>query len=808
MNRLFSDLRFSLRSLFRQPLLTIVAVATLALGIGANSAIFSVIDAVLLEPLPYESPERLVTLWQDMTRNEGPIDEWTSWDNFDDWRKRSSSFEAVTAISGWRPVLSGSDGEPPEQLRGGLTTYDVFETLGVEPTVGAAYRASDDLPNSEDVALISWAVFENRYGSDETIVGRSVDFNSGPLRILGVLPPGFSLPFVGEVDIMAPLGLDESTSCGRDCINLRVVARLAEGTTVEQAEQEMAILAAALEQEYPAENAGVASNVIPLHERVTGNVRTPLMVLLAAVGLVLLIACANVASVQLARTLGRREEFSVRLALGAGRGQLVQQIMIESLVLALLGGVVGLFVALAGLSLLRSAASGVFNDMVPRLALIEVDARTLLFTLAATVLTGVVFGILPGVRASGFQLRRGIQEGASSAAARRSRSALVVAEVALAVVLLIGAGLLGRSLLTLFSMDLGFDSQNTMVARVSLSTETYREAANRLAFTDRVLERMRAIEGVESVALTTSPPLAGNDGDLNLQIEGRADAEPGREPVAWLRVVDGDFFRGLGVDVKEGRAFASSDRLGGADVVLLNETAARRHFPQGDAVGQRVNFNGTPRWREVVGVVADTRHFGLTEPARPALYLPWQQSQFGAPYFLIKTSSDRPLEKADALRAAVLEADPSLAVAGVMTLDELVGNASATERLLVGLLGLFACVALLLAAIGLYGVISYSVLQRRRELGIRAALGASPGGLRGLVLKQGVLLALLGAVLGLGLSLFTSRLLESLLYEVSAFDPLIWSAVPLALLLIAALASWLPAMRASRVDVVTSLRAD
>ena len=798
------DVRYALRLFVRRPLLSAIVVLTLALGIGATTAIFSVVSAVLIEPLPYGEPDRLVTVWQDLTSQGGPADEWASWDNFDDWRRSATSFESMVAIGGGRPVLESQDGSPPEQLLGASATHGVFDVLGVEPVHGQRFTKSHDVAGAERVALISTRLARSLFGEGQepSALDTVLRLNSNSVRVIGVLPERFEVPFEGEVDVLMPMAIDKSNSCGRGCVTMRVAARLAAGATLEQAQEEMATIAARLEQEYPRANQGTGSTVIPLHERVTGDVRGPLLTLMMAVGLVLLIACANVASVQLARMLARQNEFALRSAIGADRSQLVQQVMLESLLLAGLGGVLGLGLAWFGVSALRRAA----GESVSRLAEAQLDPRTLLFALAATVLTGILFGILPSLRAAGMALGHRLASGAGFANTRRARSSLVVLEVALSVVLLICAGLLGRSLVELLRVDLGFDKSQTLVARVGLSGEVFRERANRFAFADGVLERLESYESVEHAALATAPPMLGVDGDTNFVIEGAATAEGERSPVAWIRGVDGGFFETVGARLLEGRVFTSRDREGSPDVVVVNEAFVGRYFPDKSPLGERIDMNGTPRWREIVGVVADMRQFGLTESDRPAAYLPWQQSPFGSPFFLVRSKGGDPLALVPALRDVVRDLHPHLAVANVTTFEEVVGDSAATERLLVGLLSLFSALALLLAALGLYGVMSHAVVSRMQEMGVRVALGATPGSVRSMILRHGATLAVVGAVIGLGFAALAVRAIESQLFGVAAFDPWVWLLVPVILIGVALVASLGPALRASSVSVLEALR--
>ncbi|REJ85529.1 MAG: ABC transporter permease [Acidobacteria bacterium] len=796
------QMRWTLRSLRRRPLLTAVVLLTLTLGIGANVAIFSLVHSVLLTSLAYPDADELVTLWQDETRRDGPEQEWTSWDNFADWRAQGTSFEEMAAVGGWRPTLTG-DGEA-EMLSGAVASHTLLEVLELPPQLGRDLTAEDDLAGSEGVVLLGHELWQRRFGGDRDVVGRTLRLSGNSYEVVGVLPPGFEMPIIGAADVLAPLRIDPSNSCGRGCITLRVVARLGDGITVERAGEQMATVASRLEQEHPGANKGVQIRLIPLHDLVVGSVRAPLLVLLGAVGLVLLICCGNVANLLLARAQERRGELALRSALGAGRAHLVWQTLSESLALSLLGGALGTGAAALAVRQLGVRLAG----ELPRIEAARVDATVLAFALGLSLAAGLIFGIAPALRTSRSQLQSSMQQALGARSTGRLRSGLVVAEVALALVLLLAAGVLVRSFLALTRVDLGVDTERVLMTRVNLSPAEYPEAEQRVAFAAQARERLAALPGVTSVSHTMSPPLAGFDGDSNFVIEGAVQDPEAQPPVAWVRSVDADFFRHLGIELTRGRAFDARDGQDALDVAILNEAAVQRYFDGESPIGRRIHFGGDPpRWRQIVGTVADTRHFGLTAPARPAAYFPFDQSPVGTLFFLLRSSGD-PYQLTAPVRAAIAELDPNLAISQVQTLDELVTRATSSERLLAGLIGTFSVLALVLAALGLYGVMSYTVAQRRRELGIRMAIGADRRDLIGRVLAQGMALVGIGTALGLVAALLAGRVLRSVLYAVEPHDPATYLSVPLVLAAVAAVAILIPARRAVTSDLPEVLRSE
>ena len=795
---MLADLRLALRSVFRDPLAVSVVVLTLAVGIGANVAIFSLFYGTLLRPLDYPDPEELVTVWHDLTRKDGPADEWASWDNYNDWRTQTETFDELVALGGWQPTLTGHGAA--RRLEGAVAAHTLFEVLQVSPVLGRGFDLNDDLAQSELVVVVSPALAQEVAGSVDGAIGQSVDLSGQRFSIVGILPEGFQMPVVGRPEAITTLRTDETNSCGRGCVTLRVVGRLAEGATVDEAQSELSAMAARLGQEHP-EMKDVGFNVIPLRDRVTGAVERPLLILALAVGCVLLVACANVAGLQLSRGIKRRAEVAVRTALGASRGRLIRQLLTENLFLAALSGALGLVFAAVAIRWARTSEVA----SLPRLEEVGLNTPVVLFAVALTFAAGLVFGTVPAMRAARGSLSPRLRAGASAVENRRLRSVLVVAEVALAVVLLVGAALLGRSLLELVGQDLGYEPSNVLTARVTLPQSDYPERDQRIAFAEQAVERLDALPGVVSVSHTMALALAGLDGDSSFLIEGEPEPEPGQRPVAWLRPISPEFFRTMQIELIGGRPLETGDSAEAGLVTVVNEAAVARYFDGESPLGKRISFNNPPRWREIVGVVGDTRHFGLSEAARPAAYFPYAQLPIGSLTFVVRTQGD-PDDQMSAVRAVFSDLDSNLALAGVGSMERMVSDSSATERFLVWLLAAFAVGALLLAALGLYGVLAYSVDQRRKELGIRLALGAEAGRVRRMVLGEGLALVAAGAMIGLVGALFLSRLLESLLYEVSTRDPLAFAGVPIVLILVAALAAWVPSRRAGGVDLIQSLR--
>ena len=805
MEDLLHDIRYGLRVLRTKPGFTTVAVMTLALGIGANTAIFSVVNGVLLRPLPYADPESLVVVWQDHTRIDGPIDEWASPDNFFDWRDNNDVFSGIFVLGGFNPTLTGVD--DPEVLSGVALSHDAFKVIGVDPIHGRGFLPEDDTATSAPVVVLGHDLWQRRFDGDEAVIGTSLTLNVGPATVVGVMPPGFAFPIESGQDIFTPARIDATNSCGRGCVTLRSIARLEDGISIEVAQSNMDTVAAQLEAEYPRANSGVGVYLEPLHERVTGPFRAGLWMLLGAVGFVLLIACANVANLMLARATGRRREVAIRVAIGAGHGRIFRQMLTESLLLACAGAALGMLVALWGVDLLVS--------LVPagaaRFDAVGVDSAALLFTLLVAAVTGVAFGVVPALRASRPRLNDSLKDGGtgsgSGQGSLRLRALLVVAETALAVTLLIGGGLLLRSFVTLINVDPGFDADNILTQQVFLPQTSYEGPAQRIAFVDELVDRAESLPGVTAAGVINALPLAGQDSDASFLIEGVPRPQEGeRAPVAWYRPVTPGYFETMKTRLARGRWLTGSDHAEAPHVVMINEEAASRYWGGDDPIGTRVTF-GDDSWREVVGIVADTKHFGLDEAVRPAMYLPYAQMPQAFMSLVLRTSAD-PMSLARSVQAEVWEIDSNLAVSGVATMNDVVAGTVAVPRLVMAVLVVFASSAMLLAAIGIYGVMSYHVGQRTQEIGVRLALGADSGSVLRLVVGRGMLLTVAGLVVGLALALALSRFAESLLFEVSARDPLTFVLVPLALVAVAFAACYLPALRAARVDPVVALRSE
>ena len=810
MRTLWQDLRYGARMLWKKPGFTAIAVLALALGIGANSAIFSVVNTVLLKPLPFENADRLVMVWErrpQQNRNAGPV----APADFLDWQSQNQVFERMAASSGQAFNLTGA-GEPAQVLAQ-VVSPGYFQVLGAQAAVGRTLLEEVDQPGGERVAVLSHRLWQRRFSGDPAVVGRAITLDTESYMVVGVMPASFSYPDTDTEMWVAPQGRvpgiwlpgspDPATLRGLHY--LLVTARLKPGVTIEQAQTEMETIAARLEQQYPDVNTGHTARVVSLHEQLIGDVRPALWVLLAAVGFVLLIACANVANLMLARATARHREMAVRAAMGAGRGRLIRQLLTESALLSLLGGAIGLFLAMWGVDLLVALSP----ENLPRLNEISVDWRVILFTLGVALLTGFAFGLAPAWQASHLDLNSALKEGGRSATEgfgrRRLRSILVVAEVALCIVLLIGAGLLIRSFWRLTEVRPGFDPENLLTMQLSLPRAKYPAEAQMAAFYDQVLRRLETLPGVESVAATWLLPMSGQDAGRGIEVEGYEPAPNERTNAAFGNVSPG-YFRTMRIPLMRGREFAETDRAGAPGVVVVNESFARRFFRDQDPVGKRMRMRGNDEpWLTVVGVVGDIRHTGLAAEPRAEMYLSYLQSPVPFMNVVMRTSID-PVSLAPALRREVWAVDADQPVADISTMGQFVSNSIAGRRFNMMLLAVFAGVALLLAAVGLYGVMAYSVIQRTHEIGIRLALGAQARDVLKMIVGQGMLLTLIGTVLGLTAAFALTRLMASLLYGVTATDPLTFAGIPLLLAAVALLATYIPARRAMKVDPMVALR--
>ena len=799
MRTLLQDLRYGARVLRRRPGFTAVAVFALALGIGANTAIFSVVEAALIRPLPYDRPDRLVWMYEDAP--DVP-NRWVSYPNFLDWRERSRSFEAMSTIRGWSMTLTGDGGEP-ESLNARMVSAEYFDVMRARPFIGRAFAREEDRPGAAPVTVLSYDFWQRRFGGDEKLIGKTVTLDERPFTVVGVMPREFRHQGPPPLWVLMGQFAGEGGWTQRDTrVAGMVVARLREGVSVEQARDDMAAVKEGLTRESPYQNAGHVIRVIPLQESIVGATRAPLLLMFGAVGFVLLIACANVANLLLARATARGREFAVRAALGASRRRLLRQMLVESLLLSALGGAAGLMLAWWGVDLLRAAEP----PGLPLVARAGLNGRVALFTFGLTLLTALVFGLAPAWRAAGVAVNEALKAGApqaGSATGGRLRGALVVTEIALAFVLLVGAGLMTRSLLRLLNSNPGFDPENVLTMSVTLPRERYAGTAEVNRFQRELLARVSSLPGVRAACVSNSLPGLGA-WQTDIAVEGMPANKAGEELNVDWSIVSEDYFEVMRVPVLRGRAFTEREALEGSPVVLVDENLARRFWPGGDAVGKRIKYD-SPTPHEVIGVVANVRNFGSEAEGRIRIYTPLGR----APLSRGATLSLRAESNAEGLTQAVArqihEMDPDLAVADVETMAQVYGREAGPRRFGAALLALFAAVALALAAVGIYGVMAYAVAQRTREIGVRVALGAQGRDVLRLVVGQGMRLVLLGIGLGVAGALALTRLMSGMLYGVAPTDPLTFSAIALLLAAVALLACLVPARRATKVDPMVAL---
>ncbi len=791
-----SDLRLAIRLMLRSPGLSLVLLGTLALGIGVNTAVFSVVEAALLRPLPYPDPDRLVTVWQDLRAQGGPPDEWATPGNLSDWRAETRVFERVAAALNWTTSLTGS-GEPVG-LTGAHVTADYFATLGVPPALGRDFSPDDDRPGAARVVILSNIVWREHFAADPAIVGRVVVLGDEPHTVIGVMPAGFVPAIIGSAQLWRPIRLNMAPP-SRGAVVLRVVARLRHGVSREQAQARMNLLARALEVRYPDSNTKAGIAIIGLQERQTARIRPVLLVLFGAVGCVLLIACANVANLLLARAAGRRREMAVRAAIGASRTRIVRQLLIESGLVAALGGVLGLLVAQWTVASVLAFVPQ--PDLLP--AEVPIDRASLLFTLGVSCVAALICGLVPAVEGGRANQAAALRDGARGTSGRAAfaRRALVVAQLASALVLLVAAGLLGRSFLRLVSVDLGFQPRGLLTTEITLPAVRYAEPSRIISFYDRLHDALRRMPGVRAAALTSILPFTG-DNDTSFEIEGRPTKHrESEQPVAWYRAVSADYFSTLRLRFVAGRDFMAHEPV---PAVIVNETMARRYWPAESPVGRRLRVLEN-RWFVVVGIVQDIRHRGPSASPIVEMFIPYDQLPERQMGIVLRADGDAaPLGRAVARTVQGL--DPALPVRALEPLDALVADAVAQPRFVTTLLGVFATLALVLAALGLYGLVAWSVAQRTTEFGLRMALGALGGDVLRLVLREAFGLALAGVALGIAGALAVTRLMGALLFGVSPADPLVFTATIVGLGLIVLAAGYVPARRATRVDPMVALR--
>jgi predicted permease len=777
-------------------------VLALAVGIGANTAIFSTVHSLLLRELPYSDPDRLVMVWEDGTFFGFPRNT-PAPANYFDWKAQNHVFTDMAATRGGTANLT-ADG-PPEQVFGRRVTANFFDVLGVKPVLGRVFTEEEDRTNP-NLVLISYGLWQRRYAGDPEIVNRAILMNGIKHTVLGVMPRDFVFQN-REMAYWSPANFSPADQANRGSHFLNVVARLKPGVRIERAREEMTAISKRLEEQYRNNNLHVGAVVVPLREELLGKTRLAVLVLMGAAGCVLLIACANLASLLLARAVARQREMAVRAALGAGRGRLIRQMVTEGMLLSLAGGILGLGIARAGMIFLAKLAPGGFAvSEQPQL-----DLRLLGFTLGISLLTGVLFSIVPALQASRASLNDGLRQGGRGGIGGRratTRDALVVLEVAAALVLLVGAGLMLKTLARLRSIDIGFQPERLLTMRVIVPRAKYQEPASRLAFYERVIEGMRTLPGVEGAAYNSTLPFLAAGNTQGYRVEGR-ELPPGEPGDALLRVGSPDYLKTLGVTLVEGRLPNSRDAAGAPPVIVVNETLARRFWPRESALGHRVTLSGrVPAWRTIVGVVKDVRERGYELDLKPGVYIPFPQipDTWAQPENIVLRTSGDPAALAAAARRVIASVDPEQPVSAVRTMDEILDRNVADRTQQMTLLGAFAGLALLLASIGLYGVLSYAVQQRRREIGLRMALGASARGVVGMVVGRGLALTGAGLAMGLVAAAGGTRVMKTMLYGVDAIDPSTFAGVSVLLCGIAALASWIPAWRASRVDPIVVLR--
>jgi len=804
METLFQDIRYGLRSLLKKPGFTLTAVIALALGIGANTAIFSVINGVLLRSLAYAEPERIVMLWETNAMGGGNLQNVVSPANFLDWQRQATSFEHMAAVWDLAANLTGGTGDP-EEIKGQFVSHEFFSVLGVQPVLGRAFTAEEDKPGNNLEIILSHQLWETRFGSDPQVIGKQATMNGRQRTIVGVMPAGFHF-LDNQVKAWMPLALDPAINyretSGRF---LRAVARLKPGVSVKQAQAELTGIAKQLERAFPSKNTGWGVNVVPMHEQIVGEIRPILIVLLAAVAFVLLIACANVANLLLSRAAARQKELALRAALGAGRMRLIRQMLTESVLLGVMGGIVGVLLAVWGIRLLIAFGP----DNIPRLNEITIDLRVLVFTFAVSLVTGVLFGLVPALQSSRPDLNDALKEGGRGSTSGRTgtlRSAFVIAEVSLALVLLVGAGLMIRSCARLQSVTTGFQAAHVLTMRAQLPGKKYPEPHQIVDFFKQAQERIATIPGVEAVGAISYLPLTGGLASRDaFKIPGQPPPAPGQEPGVEVRVVTPTYFQAMGIPLLKGRLLNERD-VKETRVLLINETMAKRYFPNTDPVGKQleVMWDGSGP-DEIVGVVGDIREGALNKEPEPAIYWSHAREPYSGMAFVIRANGDA-ARLSTAVQKQIRSLDPEQPVADVRTMDQVISRSIARPRFNTLLLSIFAGVALLLASVGLYGVMNYSATQRTHEVGIRMALGATRTDIMRLVVGNGMTLTLIGIGIGVVASLMLTRVMTSLLFGVTATDIPTFLGVSAVLATVALIANYIPARRATRVDPVIALR--
>jgi putative ABC transport system permease protein len=809
MGTFWQDVRFGYRMLWKSPAFTLVAIVALALGIGANTAIFSVVNAVLLRPLPYKDPQQLVIINHYYPKLS--LKATVSAPGYVYYRDHAQSFSDVAAVTGWSANLTGT-GEP-ERLQGMQVTPNLFSMLGAQAARGRVFSAEEGQPGRNRVVVLSEALWQRRFGGDPGVVNQTINLNGEAYTVVGIMPQGFQYGReLGQmVDLYSPLAFtpEQLSAAGAGMEYLTALARLKPNVSIQQAQAEMDTIADQVRQQYDMGDPGIWGLFLTSYnEMVVGELRPALLILLGAVGFVLLIACANVANLLLARAAARQKEIAIRAALGASRVRVIRQLLTESLLLALAGGSLGLLLAVWGVDLLMK----INGNKLPRAHEIGLDFNVFLFTLGVSLLTGMIFGLAPAFQTSKTDLHETLKEGGRSGTGhthRGLRNLLVVSEMALTVVLLVGAGLLVRSFLRLEQVSPGFQPQNILAMQLSLPANKYKEAKQRDIFYQQMLAEVQSLPGVRTAGGVAVLPMSQGGNSRTFTIEGREAPQGQQSPHGDSWAATSDYFKTMTIPLVKGRYFTENDAATAPSVVIIDEELARKFFPGEEAVGRRITFDdvspGNPRWREIVGVVGHVKNRGLDGETRPQFYFPYHQAPTSYMYVVVQTNGD-PAAMSGAVRGAIQKVDRDLPVFKVTTMERMVAESLTQRRFSMLLLGIFASVALVLAVVGLYGVMSYTVTQRTREIGIRMALGARQSDVLRMVVGQGMLLAVIGVGLGLGAAFLLTRAMKSLLFNVSATDPLTFMLIAGLLVTVAFLASYLPARRAMRVDPMTALR--
>ena len=800
METLLRDIRYGVRSLLKRPGFTAVALIALALGIGANTAIFSLVNAVLLRPLPFADPDRLVWVFGNVRNasnraSVSPVD-------FLDYRQQNTTFEEFAAQFSVPIHLNLTGTGEPERLTGSAVTGNYFQALGAKPALGRTFQLENENPGHEQVAVLSYGLWQKRFAGDPNIVNKTVMLDGNKVEVMGVMPQDFNLPQAAELWI--PINFDFSPEMKqRKAHFMRPIGKLKPGVTLAQAQADTDAIARRLEEQFPDSNAGWNLRLVSLREQLVGNTRPTLLLLFGAIGFVLLIACANVANLLLVRAATREREIALRTALGAGRFRIVRQMITESVLLSLVGGILGALLAIWGVDLLVTLSAG----SIPATAQVRIDTTVLLFTFLVSVVTGILFGLAPALRTMKLNLSESLKEGGRSGSEggqrNRTRSVLVVAESAIAVVLLIGAGLLIRSLIQLQNINPGFDAHNVLTMRVDLARQKYPTPDKAANFFTQLESRVRSLPGVENVGFVTELPLSGQPNDMPFAVEGRPPVAINDSLDADFRRVNQQYFKALRIPLRRGRNFTEQEVQQSAKVVVISELLATEVFPNEEPLGKRLIMMSDKDPWEIIGIVGDIRHRALESQPFPAMYLPTYQT--GWTNLVIRTQGD-PTNLAAAVRKEVQGIDPDQPVAAVRTMDQWVDTSVAQPRYRTALLGLFALLALVLASTGIYGVMSYTVAQRTHEIGVRMALGARRFDVLRLVVRQGMLLVVLGVGVGLAGAMALTRVMSTLLFGVTAKDPVTFVAVATLLTLVAFVACYIPARRATKVDPLVALR--